>query len=146
MSAGRQTRRALAAAVLLATVPFGCIASSVVAPEQRLVAEERSQLAFSPAAANDVVGFHESVDIQGDAAVSLRRIWYVVLADGAYTGAALAEVDGQLAFQTLTGTWALGPAGLVLDGAAAVPCESAPGHLRLSAPGGAVVLRRGALQ
>lgn len=141
----RPLRSSLAIA-LLASLPLGCIASNVVAPEQRMVAGEDSQLAFVPAAAAAIPGFYESVDIRGDAAVSLRRIWYVFLADGAYTGAALAEVDGKLAFQTLTGTWSLPPEGLVLDGQPAVPCEMAPGHLRISAPNGAVVLRRGTIQ
>lgn len=131
---------------LLAVVPAGCIASSVVAPEQRMVVADPAQLAWTPATIAAFDGLYESVDIRGDAAVSLRRIWYVFLGGGAYTGAALADVDGQLAFQTLNGTWSLTPTGLVLDGQEAVPCEVADGHLRLTAPGGVVVLARRTLQ
>lgn len=134
---------ALAAAAL---APLGCIASSVVAPEQRMVASDPAQLAFVPADAAAIPGFHESVDIRGDAAVALRRIWYLFLADGTYTGAALAEAEGRPSFQTLNGTWSFAADGLVLDGQPPVPCEMAPGHLRLSAPNGAVVLKKGSIQ
>jgi hypothetical protein len=143
-----RTRRcaALACGALLGVALAGCIASNVVAPEQRLVVAEPQDQPWVPADAAAIPGFQESIDLRGDAAASLRRVWYVFAADGAYTGAALADVDGRLEFQTLAGTWALTPAGLVLDGRAAVRCEMAPGHLRLSADNGVVVLRRGTLQ
>jgi len=139
-------RLARGLALLASVLPLGCIASNVVAPEQRMVAADPLQLPWGPVDASALAGLWESVDVQGDAAASLRRIWYVFADGGRYTGAALAEVDGVLAFQTLSGTWSLAAAGLVLDGADAVPCAMAPDHLRLSAPGGIVVLKRGTLQ
>jgi hypothetical protein len=129
-----------------AVLPIGCIASNVLAPQQRLVAGDPEQLPWFAADAAAIDGLFESIDIRGDAAVSLRRIWYVFARDGTYTGAALAENDGTLAFQTLSGTWSLTADGLVLDGQTAVACESAVGHLRLSAPNGVVVLKKGSLQ
>ena len=131
---------------LLVTVPTGCIASNVVAKEQRLVTTDSTQLPWVPATVATLDGLYESVDIRGDAAVSLRRIWYVFTVGGSYTGAALADADGQLAFQTLSGSWSLAPGGLVLDGQEAVPCDAAEGHLRLSAPTGVVILKKVTLQ
>lgn len=133
-------------AIGLALLLPACIASNVVAVEQREVGSALDGLAFRPVAAPQLDGFYESVDIRGDAAVSLRRIYYVFDARGTYTAAALAEVDGVLQFQTLGGTWSVGPGGLVLDGQEPVPCEEAPEHVRLVAPSGAVVLRKGRLQ
>lgn len=124
----------------------GCIASNVVAADQRLVAATAEQIAFQPAGVVVLDGLYESIDIRGDAALSLRKIYYRFAADGTYTAAALAEVDGAPQFQTLNGTWASSAAGLQLDGAEPVPLELAPDHLRLSAPTGTVVLRKVALQ
>lgn len=143
MSRGPCRSLALAIASVL---PIGCIASNVVAPEQRMVANDPAQMAWAPADAAPFDGLYESVDIRGDAAVSLRRIWYVFATGGGYTGAALADSDGRLAFQTLSGTWALTPAGLVLDDGEPVACEMAPGHLRITAKTGVVVLKKGTLQ
>lgn len=129
-----------------------CIGSNVVAIEQREIPSSLDALPFRPVAEPQLDGFYESVDIRGDAAVSLRRIYYVFEPRGTYTAAALAEVDAVLQFQTLVGTWSATAAGLSLDGQAPVPCEVAAAseshleHLRLVAPNGAVVLRRGRLQ
>jgi hypothetical protein len=130
-------------ALLLATIaPAGCIASNVVAPQQRLIAADPAQLPFAPATPGAVGGFYASVDLRGEAAGSLRKVFYLFAPDGTYTGAALAESDGRASFQTLDGTWSLDAAGLVLDGAAPVACEVAGEHLRLTAPTGVLVLRR----
>jgi len=130
------------AARLAFVVLAGCYASNVVAPEQRLVAADVAQLVWQPADASSLDGYFVSVDLQGEAAASLRCVYYVFVPGGRYTGAALADVDGELSFQTLRGTWQLGPDGLALDDTAPVRCEQAPGHLRLTAPNGVVVLRR----
>jgi hypothetical protein len=124
----------------------GCIASNVVAPEQRLVAARVDQIPFQPAGAVRLDGLYESIDILGDAAVSLRKIYYLFAPGGTYTAAALADLDGALQFQTLDGSWAASASGLALDGAEPVPLEQAPDHLRLTAPTGTVVLRKVALQ
>jgi hypothetical protein len=124
----------------------GCIASNVLDPRAREVAVAEAELAFAPA--GDVVldGLYESIDLRGEAAVSLRKIYYLFVADGTYTAAALAEVDGVRSFQTLSGRWRLEPRGLVLDDGAPVLLELAPDHLRLSAPTGVVVLARRSLR
>lgn len=120
----------------------GCIASNVVKEDDRLVVRPVAQLAFAPAPTLVLDGLFTSLEITGDAAVSLRRIWYLFSADGTYTAAALADVEGKPSFQTLNGTWKNDPAGLSLDGAAPVLLESAPDHLRITAPTGVVVLRK----
>lgn len=124
----------------------GCIASNVVATQDRMVAATVAELAFAPAPGLRPEGLYESIEITGEAAVSLRKVYYLFLADGTYTAAALVDDAHGGAFQTLTGTWSSGPDGLVLDGAEPVPLEQAPRHLRLSAPTGTVVLRQGELQ
>lgn len=131
----------------LAALPWlcGCIASNVVAVADREVPVAPAALAFAPATTVPD-GLYESVDLTGDAAASLRGIWYLFRADGTYTAAALADVDGALSFQTLAGTWQATADGLVLDGASPVRLEQAQHHLRLTAPNGAVVLRRRSLQ
>jgi len=119
-----------------------CIASNVVATEDRFVQEPVATLAFVPAPELVLDGLYESVEITGDAAVSLRRIYYLFRGDGSYTAAALAEAGNGAQFQTLSGTWSNTAAGLSLDGGEPVVLERAGQHLRLTAPNGAVVLRR----
>ncbi|MBX3463460.1 MAG: hypothetical protein KF830_09830 [Planctomycetes bacterium] len=142
MSRGAVALAAAAVAVGLS----GCIASNVVATQDRMVTAAVAELAFAPAPGLRPEGLYESVEITGDAAVSLRKVYYLFLGDGTYTAAALVDDAHGGAFQILTGTWASGPEGLVLDGAEAVPLEQAPRHLRLSAPNGTVVLRQGELR
>ena len=120
----------------------GCIASNVVAPEERLVVEPLAQRVFAPAPTLQLDGLFESCDIQGDAAVSLRKIYYLFSPDGTYTAAALAEVGGKFSFQTLDGTWHNDAAGLVLDGGDPVALQQYGDYLRLVATGGLVVLVR----
>jgi len=133
-----QHRAALAACLLGAA----CIGSNVVAPTERMVPAADAELPFAPATAAELVGFHESIDIRGDAAVALRKVYYLFAADGSYTGAALADDGERLAFQTLTGTWTLGPDGLALDGQPPTPCDAAADQLRIRAPNGELRLRR----
>lgn len=123
-----------------------CIASNVVAAEDRAVAEPVETLAFTPAGTIELDGLYESVDIRGDAALTLRRVYYFFLPDGTYTAAALTESDAAPVFQVLTGVWKSTSDGLVLDGQPPVACEIAGDHLRLSSAGGSVVLRRRNLQ
>lgn len=124
----------------------GCIASNVVAPEQRLVVTDIGELAFAPAPDLVLDGLYESVDVRGDAAQSLRKVYYLFAAKGSYTAAALTEAGGAFAFQTLDGTWQNGPEGLVLDGREPVLLEQASGHLRLTASAGSLVMVRRELQ
>lgn len=139
-------RRPFVLALAGALLPLGgCIPSNVVARQDRLVVPAVAELRFAPAREPALAGFWEAIEITGDAALTLRKVYYLFAADGSYTAAALGERDGVPAFQVLNGTWAASAAGLVLDGAAPVPLEEAPGHLRLTAPTGALVLRRGDL-
>jgi hypothetical protein len=127
-----------AAALALAA----CIPSNVVATDQRLVAVPIAELEFMPAPGAALAGLYASVDIRGDAALSLRRIWYVFEPNGRYTAAALADVGGAPTFQTLDGVFRTTAEGLVLDDAAPVAIAVAGEHVRLSSPGGEVILRR----
>jgi hypothetical protein len=122
----------------------GCIASNVIATEQRMAAV--AQPVFEPAGALQLEGLYASVDVQGEVAAQLRKVYYVFLPDGSYTGAALVDSDGLLAFQTLTGRFAVTGSGLALDGAEPVPLAVAGDLLRIEAPGGALVLRREVLR
>lgn len=133
-------------AFAVASTLAGCIPSNVVATDQRMVVADLSRLQFAAAPELQLAGLYESVEITGDAAVALRKVYYLFAADGTYTAAALAEVDGRSAFQTLGGTWTSTAAGLSLDGAEPVALEAAPEHVRITAPNGALVLRRSALQ
>lgn len=124
----------------------GCIASNVVARNERLVVPTVAELQFSPAPSLPLAGLYESVEITGDAAAALRKVYYLFAADGYYTAAALTEQDGKPGFQTLNGAWTTSAAGLSLDGAEPVLLEQAPDHLRITAPTGVLVLRRGTVQ
>jgi hypothetical protein len=124
----------------------GCIASNVVAVEDRSVAQPSAELPFVAAPELVLDGLYESLAITGDAAVSLRRIYYLFRPDGTYTAAALTEGEHGAAFQTLSGTWSNSATGLSLDGAEPVQLERSAGHLRLTAPNGSVVLRRSTVQ
>ena len=125
----------------LAIAP-GCIPSNVVARDDRMVTTALEDLRFEPAGELALDGLWSSVAISGDAALSLRKVYYVFLPGGAYTAAALVDDGSAPAFQTLTGTFAVSAAGIVFDGAEPVPLEVAPGYLRITAPTGALVLRR----
>jgi hypothetical protein len=120
-----------------------CYASNVVAVEQRIVRTEPVAWTWTPVTnAELVAGFYESTRIEGEAAASLRKAYYLFEAGGAYTGAALVDMGDSHAFQTLDGTWQLTAAGLVLDGAPPVALESAEEHLRIAGDGGVLVLQR----
>lgn len=122
----------------------GCYASNVVAATDRAVAADAvmDAVAWQPATKDQLVGFHESRSIEGDAALSLRKVYYVFLADGRYTGAALVEGDEGLGFQTLGGTWRLDQAGLSLDGGEPARCEAGGAFLRIQVASGAIVMKR----
>jgi len=126
--------------------PTACIPSNVVARQDRLVTTAVDDLQFAPAGEFVPNGLYESVAITGDAALSLRKVYYLFAADGRYTAAALVEDAGGLAFQTLSGTWRSAQGSLQLDDGDVVRAEVCDEHLRLSAPSGVLVLRAGALQ
>lgn len=118
----------------------GCFGGTHIKPEERDIDVPMLDLAFQPAGAIVLDGLYESVDIQGDMALSWRKVYYLFSPNGSYTAAALGDGDAGPAFTTLTGTWKCEARGLSLDDAEPLPLEQAPGHLRLSAAGGSLVL------
>lgn len=113
-------RRALAGATLLAALgAAGCYPSNIVASEQRAVTTsppaDLDKLAWKRPTATDLRGFWRSVEIEGDPAVELARIYYVFGAGGRYSGAALVRASPLATFQVLDGRWALIDEGLALD-------------------------------
>jgi len=138
VTAGRRT----CAALLLCLLGASCIPSNVVAVEERMVVDDLAALEWAPAADAAPDGLYETVEITGEAAASLRKVYYLFLADGTYTAAALTEAGGEYAFQTIGGTWSAGPEGLALDGGDPVLLERAGDHIRISAPTGTVVMLR----
>lgn len=126
-------------------LPFfgGCIASNVVAEKDRAVVEPKklAEVAFRPATSADFAGLFETIEITGDVALSLKKVWYWFEANGRYSGAALVDGDEGLAFQTLTGTWKLTDAGLSLDDGEPLAASAAEGLVKMSVPGGTLVLK-----
>ena len=135
-------RAARACACLAAFGLAGCLASSVVAPEQRSANLGAPSLEWRPFSGATLEGLWASASIEGDAGLTLLAVHYLFSPDGSFTGAALVEGDPP-EFQTLSGTWTL-EGGLLRLGedAPKARLEEAAGHLRLSGPEGAVVLRR----
>lgn len=129
-------RLAVAGACSLAA----CFGGTHIKPEERDIDVPVLDLAFQPAGALVLDGLYESVDIQGDMALSWRKVYYLFSPNGSYTAAALGDGDAGPAFTTLTGTWTCELRGLSLDDSDPLPLEQAPGHLRLSAAGGSLVL------
>lgn len=123
----------------------GCIPSNVLAPDQRIATVAMEDRVFTPATNLQLEGFYESVEITGDAAVSLRKVYYLFQQGGAYTAAALIQDQGASSFQTLTGTWSLDASGLRLDDSDPVPLETSDEFVRMRSPGGTLVLRRGVI-
>lgn len=117
-----------------------CFGGTHIKPEERDIDVPVLDLAFQPAGALVLDGLYESVDIQGDMALSWRKVYYLFSPNGSYTAAALGDGDAGPAFTTLTGTWTCELRGLSLDDSDPLPLEQAPGHLRLSAAGGSLVL------
>lgn len=128
----------------LAALPLltGCYASNVVAIGERAVGERVMPSTWRPATAAELVGEFTSIAIRGDAAIALRRVHYVFLAGGRYTGAGLVEGDQGLEFQTLSGSWRIADGSLVLDDGEPVPCEIGDDLLRIRAATGELVLAR----
>jgi len=138
-------KRVLGAGLAVALGATSCIGSNVMSSDSRFppaIAEPH----FAPAKDMVLEGLYATVDITGDVASQLRKVYYMFLPDGHYTGAALIDAGGIFAFQTLSGSFSVTAAGLVLDGAEAVPVSVAGDLLRIEAPGGSLVLRREAMR
>ena len=123
-----------------------CFGGTHIKPEERDIDVPVLDLAFQPAGVLVLTGLYESVDIQGDMALSWRKIYYLFSPNGSYTAAALGDGDAGPAFTTLTGSWRCDARGLSLDDSEPLQLEQAPGHLRVSAAGGSLVLAQRKLQ
>jgi hypothetical protein len=135
----------IAGLAMVVALLASCYPSNVVAARDRAVVGSMPHegLAWHACADAELVGFFESCAIEGDASLSLQKVYYVFVTGGRYTGAALVDGEDGLAFQTLGGSYALGPQGLSLDGADPVRCDAAEGgYVRIALDGGAVVLRK----
>lgn len=131
---------------LFALASFGCVSSHVVDDASRAVRVEREESAWRAATLDDVVGYFESVRIDGEAAAALLRVYYSFERGGTYSGAALIALDGGPQFQTLGGTWSLADGVLDLEGGALAHAQVAGEELRLQSDAGEVVLRRVEIQ
>lgn len=119
-----------------------CIASSVVESAGRAVAPPTSDLDWRPAVREDLRGLFESISIEGEAAASLWKIYYVFAEDGSYSGAALVLGERHLEFQTLSGTWTIEGQVLDLGEGQATRAWTAADHLKLESDGSVAILRR----
>ncbi len=126
----------------------GClIPSNVIAPEQRKVVEPTVTVPMVGAKAEDFDGLFESTAITGQAAASLRKVYYWFGRDGQYTGAALVQAGAFPAFQVLSGRWSLRGSEVLLragseDDGDPAQAEAAPGWLRFTGSEGVVTLRK----
>ena len=135
--------------LLAASLAWGCLiiapacsSSSVVESAGRAVAPTSGDLAWRPTVPEDLRGLFESISIEGDAAASLWKIYYVFDENGSYTGAALVLATDHPEFQTLSGTWTLDGPILDLGDGQSTRVSTAPGHLMLESDGGVAILRR----
>jgi len=135
-----------AALLVLASLAPACIAPSVLESSGRAVEPPVAQFAWRAPEIGDFSGLFESISIEGDAAVSLWKVYYHFAPDGSYTGAALVLGGPQPEFQTLSGPWALDGDLLDLGDGQSVRASAAPGHLRLESEGGIAVLRQVAVE
>ncbi len=127
----------------LALLPLGsCIASSVVAPQDRGREVGREDQVWSQASAQSLSGVYVSTRLSGSLANSVRKIIYLFQEDGHYTGAALVETSPPH-FEVITGEWRMQGSQISLDGADPAQLEvAADRSLRITGESGQVVLRR----
>jgi hypothetical protein len=119
-----------------------CLASTVVEQADRAVRSEEPRRDWRPAEAADIAGLYESVQLEGEAAAALWKLYYHFAPDGAYTGAALVFDGERAAFQTLTGTWSLAGGRLELDGVSGATAAVAGDELRIESEAGTASFRR----
>ncbi|MFN0242425.1 MAG: hypothetical protein ACKVWV_05980 [Planctomycetota bacterium] len=134
------------ACALFALAGVGCVSSHVVDGASRAVRVEREESTWRAATRDDLVGYFESVRIDGEAAAALLRVYYSFERAGTYSGAALIALESGPQFQTLGGTWSLEGGVLDLEGGALAHAQVAGEELRLRSDAGEVVLRRAEIQ
>jgi hypothetical protein len=136
----------LIAPILLALLSVSCIASSTLSATQRSVASEHIERIWTPASPPDLDGLFESVEIDGEAAAALLRIYYCFNADHTYTGAALTTGAEHAEFATLFGSWELVDGELRLDADERVSASVSGELLRLESTLGTAVFKRASVQ
>lgn len=120
-----------------------CIPSNVVAVEDRSVRVDLDSLDWQPLSDGDLIGLFESVEITGEAAAVLWKIFYLFSEDGGYTAAALVLSGDSPAFQSLHGTWQLVGNRLdLMDGSDSLEASVSGSHLRFESATGSVTFRR----
>lgn len=144
-SPGRSAAGRLLLAGCAALLLSGCASSKPLDPSQRAAPTVRKDVAWGPPKREDLLGSFASESITGEAAASLRRVYYVFDADGTYSGAALVQDGAHAVFQVLSGRWTLTGSVLTLgDDPAPIEVSAAPDRVRLSSEGGVAVLLRSA--
>ena len=129
---------------LLLLVLGSCMASNVVAPEERQVARSFERVNWEPATAAQLEGFFVARSIEGSLAESLAHINYLFEKDGRFTAAALLRGEDGLDYQVLSGTYHFEGQNIVL-GEGGIPAlleSGAGGFLRIKGSEGSVVLQR----
>jgi len=133
------------AGLLLAVVPLGtgCLASTVVAEDDRAVRTAEAEHAWRAASAADLVGLWRTRALTGAAAAAILDLSYWISADGRFSGAAL-FAGPPPTYQVLAGTWRFDEQGRLVLGDDAEPAraEVADGLLRLSGSEGSLTLER----
>jgi len=138
-------KRTAGLAALLVAMVTGCVPSNIVAVEDRMVIETPViDQPWEPANRSDLVGLFESLEIHGEAAAALWKVYYHFSADGGYSGAALVAGDDGVRFQVLSGTWTFTEDGRVDlgDGSEPLQARVSGGFLQLESAAGTVVFRR----
>ncbi len=127
---------------LLALALSSCVGSGTLPQSDRSVPPAVAELTWLAASAADLEGLYESVEVSGEAAGGLLKIYYCFNADRTYTGAALTTGVGHAEFTTLSGAWELVDGDLRLDASERVAASMSDGRLRLESEHGTAVFER----
>jgi hypothetical protein len=130
----------------LALASASCASAGPLPADRRAVSYEEVERSWSAAAPSDLHGVFESVEITGDAAGALLRIYYCFNADRTYSGAALTTGAEHSEFTTLGGSWELVGGELVLDGGERLSASVSGDRLKLENDRGRAVLRRASVE
>ena len=131
---------------LLALALSSCVASGMLPQSHRSVAAERADDAWLAASSTDLEGLYESIDVSGEAAGGLLKIYYCFNADHTYTGAALTTGIEHAEFTTLSGAWELVDGDLRLDSTERLSASVSDGRLRLENERGTAVFEKVAIR
>lgn len=144
MSTTSRTSPAFLAFLSLTSVGLSsCIGSTLLDAEHRAVEPKVIEHQWRPAVADTIPGQYESVEVRGEAAGAMLKVYYFFMAGGRYTGAALVVDRDGPSFQVLTGRWQLVDGQLTLgEDTEPARAEMDGSFLRISTDTGTLVLRR----